>query len=31
MLPKIIGILFGLSAVGLFLWKFKASPNVCRP
>ena len=30
MLPKIISIIFGLVAVGIFIWKFKSTP-LCRP
>ena len=30
MIPKIIGIIFGLLAVGIFAWKFKETP-LCRP
>ena len=30
MLPKIIGIIFGILAVGIFAWKFKETP-LCRP
>jgi hypothetical protein len=30
LLPKIIGIIFGLLAVGVFAWKFKETP-LCRP
>jgi len=30
MLPKIIGTIFGILAVGIFAWKFKETP-LCRP
>jgi hypothetical protein len=30
MIPKIIGAVFGLMAVGVFAWKFKETP-LCRP
>jgi len=29
-LPKIIGIIFGILAVGVYAWKFKETP-LCRP
>jgi len=29
-LSKIIGIIFGLLAVGIFVWKFKKT-ELCRP
>ncbi len=30
MIPKIIGAVFGILAVGIFAWKFKETP-LCRP
>jgi len=30
MLPKIIGIISGILAVGVYAWKFKETP-LCRP
>jgi len=30
MIPKIIGIVFGIIAVGIYAWKFKETP-LCRP
>ncbi len=30
MVPKIIGIVFGILAVGVYAWKFKETP-LCRP
>jgi len=30
MLPKTIGIIFGILAVGIYAWKFKETP-LCRP
>jgi len=30
MLPKIIGLIFAILAVGIFAWKFKETP-LCRP
>lgn len=30
MLPKVIGLVFGLLAVGIFAWRFKETP-LCRP
>jgi hypothetical protein len=30
MAPKIIGIILGVAAVGIFAWKFKETP-LCRP
>jgi len=30
MLPKIIGILSGILAVGVYAWKFRETP-LCRP
>ena len=30
MVPKIIGIILGVAAVGLYVWKFKETP-LCRP
>lgn len=30
MLPKIIGTVFNLMAVGIFAWKFRETP-LCRP
>ena len=30
MLPKIIGIIFGILAVGIYAWKFNETPP-CRP
>lgn len=30
MVAKVIGIVFGISAVGIYLWKLKEAP-LCRP
>jgi hypothetical protein len=30
MVPKIIGIILGVAAVGFYIWKFKNTP-LCRP
>lgn len=30
MIPKIIGILFGITAVAIYAWKFRETP-LCRP
>ena len=30
MIAKIVGVIFGLLAVGVFAWKFKETP-LCRP
>ncbi len=30
MLPKIIGVISGIFAVGVFAWKFRETP-LCRP
>jgi len=30
MIAKIVGIVFGILAVGIYAWKFKETP-LCRP
>ena len=30
MIPKIVGVVFGMLAVGIYAWKFKETP-LCRP